>query len=381
MFVVSVTAPSLCAGSITAYSLYGHLFLTQLRYTQLEVNAVAIAAELGLYLPVPFMGYLCDRYRPGLISLLSSLLFGAGYLLAALTYRRGPPTAAGGDGWPLVVMILAFVGIGAGTCAMYLSAVTTCAKNFGRGRHKGFALAMPIAAFGLSGMWLSQVGAWFFSPRLGRPGSPDREDGAAPGAPDCGHGHAHAHVYSRVRLDVFHFFLFLSVLLFAVGLIGGVFLQVVDEEDLIDRAAHELERSGVLVDAEGDYPDAAAVAATTTTGVAAPVAPSVPSGYGTVSVPTLEEGVSSGRPNTLFRTQSAATTRSEMASWKKALVLKAETRLFLADQTMWWLAAGFFLVTGPGEAFINNVCYTTPPLFFLQPNLSPLFTSSLHSVE
>lgn len=23
---------------------------------------------------------------------------------------------------------------------------------------------------------------------------------------------------------------------------------------------------------------------------------------------------------------------------------------------MWWLAAGFFLVTGPGEAYINNVC-------------------------
>ncbi len=346
-----VVAPSLCAGSITAFSLYGHLFLTQLRYTQLEVNAVAIAAELGLYLPVPFMGYLCDRYRPGLISLLSSLLFGAGYLLAALTYRRGPPAAAGGDGWPLAVMILAFVGIGAGTCAMYLSAVTTCAKNFGRGRHKGFALAMPIAAFGLSGMWLSQVGAWFFSPRLGSPGSPD---GPAAGAPDYGHGHVHA--YSHVRLDVFHFFLFLSMLLFTVGLVGGVFLQVVDEEDLIDRAAHELERSGVLVEAEGDYPDPAA--ATTATGATtAAVAPPVPSGYGSVTVPTLDEGINGGRPNTLFRTQSAATTRSEMASWKKALVLKAETRLFLADQTMWWLAAGFFLVTGPGEAFINNVCH------------------------
>jgi len=40
---------------------------------------------------------------------------------------------------------------------------------------------------------------------------------------------------------------------------------------------------------------------------------------------------------------------------KKNWLLNEETRRFLTDHTMWWLAAGFFLVTGPGEAFINNL--------------------------
>lgn len=41
--------------------------------------------------------------------------------------------------------------------------------------------------------------------------------------------------------------------------------------------------------------------------------------------------------------------------------INAATREFLKDKTMWWFAGGVFLVTGPGEAFINNV--THHPLF------------------
>ena len=53
----------------------------------------------------------------------------------------------GGTFMPYVV--LAFFAVGMGTSCMYLPAVTTCAKNFGRGNAKGIALAVPIAAFGL----------------------------------------------------------------------------------------------------------------------------------------------------------------------------------------------------------------------------------------
>lgn len=297
---------SLCAGSITAFSLYGPLFISRLRYTQLEVNAVSITAELAMYLPVPLVGYVCDRYNPGIVSLLAGVLFGAGYFLAALTYHRGPPAAAGGHGWPLSVMILAFVGVGTGTSSMYLSAVTTCAKNFGRGRHKGLALAMPIAAFGLSGMWQSQLGSWLFSEH------------------DPVHGHK--------ELDVYKFFLFLSVLLFTVGIVGAFCLRVVDEEDLIDEAVEELERSGFLDEHLLDSTSSHA-------------------GYGTVPD---QDPPTDGMPP-LLRGQSANKPTNVEAKWKKAWVLNAETRRFLRDHTMWWLAAGFFLVTGPGEAFINNV--------------------------
>ena len=86
-----------------------------------------------MYLPVPLFGYLCDRYSPPPLALLAASMFGFGYVLAAYTYRSGPPPDArkvGGDGYPFWVMIVAFVGIGAGTSCMYLSAVATCAKNY-----------------------------------------------------------------------------------------------------------------------------------------------------------------------------------------------------------------------------------------------------------
>ncbi|KAL9125741.1 MAG: hypothetical protein Q9217_005101 [Psora testacea] len=314
----------LCAGSITAYSLYGPLFLSHLKYSQYEVNAVSTAAELAMYLPVPLFGWLCDRYNPRPLSLAAAIFFGAGYLLAALTYRAGPTTemtrghgyADGGstqdmqEGWPFAVMILAFVGVGAGTSCMYLSAVTTCAKNFGRGKHKGLALAMPIAAFGLSGMWQSQVGSHLFREKNG-----------------------------TGNTDVFRYFLFLAGLLFAVGLIGAVGLRVVDEEEMIDEAVDELERSGLLEDSpffrhnllhdsEAPFEDSH------TNGHA--------SGYGTIDRDSYSI---TSKPRSI----------QDISAFKKALLLNHSTRLFLTDPTMWFLTLGFFLTTGPGETFINNV--------------------------
>ena len=43
---------------------------------------------------------------------------------------------------------------------------------------------------------------------------------------------------------------------------------------------------------------------------------------------------------------------------KKKGWLNENTRTFLTDSTMYLFAAGVFLTTGPGEAFINNVCHS-----------------------
>lgn len=289
----------LCAGSITAYSLYGPLFLKHLRYTQFQVNAVSTTAELAMYLPVPLFGYLCDRYNPRPLSLAAAILFGVGYLLAALTYHAGQPRSEGG--WPFAVMVVAFIGVGSGTSCMYLSAVTTCAKNFGRGKHKGLALAMPIAAFGLSGMWQSQVGSHFFTSEKGG------------------------------DTDVFRYFLFLAGLLFAVGVVGAVGLRVVNEEELIDEAVDELERSGLLEESPLFQRSTIHDAENT-------------NGYGTLTPPI--SSLHGSKPHDTHSTELAL---------KKTFLLNTETRLFLADPTMWLLASGFFLTTGPGEAFINNL--------------------------
>lgn len=315
---------SLGAGSITAFSLYGPLLLTRLHYTQDRVNAVAVAAEIAMYLPVSIFGYLCDRYSPSPVSCLAGILFGAGYFLAAFSYKSGPPVDAGGTGWPFWVMVVAFVLVGAGTCCMYGAAVTTCAKNFGRGKHKGIMLAVPIAAFGLSGMWQSQVGTYLLCERL--------EDGS------CG------------DVDVFRYFVFLALLLLCLGLGGTFALRIVDgeeEEKYINEAVSELERSGILGENDFFRPREEVRAA-----------------YGTFQQEQQEHDGAEGDEQQQSLTLSdeereerrRQKQREEEERRKKNWLLNQETRLFLKDHTMWWLAAGFFFVTGPGEAYFNNVC-------------------------
>ncbi|KAL4930916.1 MFS transporter [Aspergillus undulatus] len=304
------------AGSITAFSLYGPLLLSRLHYTQLRVNEVSIAAGISMYLPVSLAGYLCDRYSPSPLILFAGITFGFGYLLAAFVYKSGPPPDAGGTGWPFWMMVVAFIAIGVATCSMYLAAVTTCAKNFGRGKHKGIILAVPIAAFGLSGMWQSQVGTYFLCERS--------ENGS------CG------------DVDVYKYFLFLAILLLTIGVIGTFALRIVDDDEdkYIDEAVEELERSGLLTGSEFFRPRS-----------------EVNPAYGTFS---QGEGNDSddGQSITASEERHDAARRKkerEEERRKKNWLLNYETRTFLADHTMWWLALGFFLVTGPGEAYLNNL--------------------------
>jgi MFS family permease len=282
--------------------------MTHLKYSQAAVNMISIAAEIAMYLPVPAFGYICDRSGSRVPSILAGLLFGGGYLTAAMAYRAGPPEQpAGKSGWPFWSMVCAFVAIGMGTSCMYLAAVSTCAKNFGRGRHKGIALAIPIAAFGLSGMWVSQVGSRVLYVR--------NSDG------------------SKGDVDVFKFFVFLGVTLFAMGIVGSAALHVVDEGEMIEEAIDHLEQSGLLDEAEF-FQRAASQ-----------------HGYGTMD----HSDLSASTVNFLLSEAEELKKREAEEHARKEWLLNGETRRFLSDHTMWWLAAGFFLVTGPGEAFINNM--------------------------
>lgn len=282
--------------------------MERLHYSQAAVNMIAIGAEVALYLPVTAFGYLCDRSGTKVPSILAGLLFGGGYLTAALAYRAGPPEQPSGKGgWPFWTMICAFIAIGMGTSAMYIASVSNCAKNFGRGSNKGIALAMPIAAFGLSGMWLSQLASRVLYEK--------KSDG------------------SKGDVDVFKFFIFLAAILFAMGIIGTFALQVVDEGEMIERAIDHLEQSGLL--GEDEFFEEAAFQ----------------HGYGTMD----HNDLSASTVNFLRTEAELIQKRKVEDRARKDWLLNAETRHFLTDRTMWWLAAGFLLVTGPGEAYINNV--------------------------
>lgn len=407
---VSAIISALCAGSITAFSLYGHIFQERLHYSQFQVNGLAIAASIACYLPVPLLGYVCDRIGPAPLSLLSSILFGGGYGLAAVLYRRAATEAVAGAGGraptlrAYTLMVFAFAFIGAATCAMYLSAVATCAKNFGRSRHRGLALAAPIAAFGLSGMWQSQLGSRVLYERL----PPPLEDG--PGAPS-----------RQGDVDAFAYFSFLAVLLSAVGLLGTFTLRVVDEDKLIDSAVDELERSGLLVGSALFAPShpskASAVGIEESSNAFSRSGPGVAGSskhgtaidgrgndmYGTMGRTGQSNGrhiqdeddetavdetssILRGRP-VYSRTTSGYSSRcasgrhnsigdedddeeiefeAQQARRKKSWVLNAETHRFLTDHTMWLFALGFFFMIGPGEAFINNLGTVIKTLY--QPN-------------
>ncbi|KAI1381567.1 putative transporter MCH1 [Hypoxylon crocopeplum] len=303
-FFVSIVA-SLCAGSVTAFSLYGHLFQSRLHYTQFQINGIASAMSIAMYTPVPAIGYMCDRVGPSPLALLSTILLGGGYGLAAGMYHKGLAEVSGGGQsikTTFPPMILAFVAIGVGTSCLYVGAITTCAKNFGKGRYRGLMLVAPIASFGLGGMVLSQVGSRLLYER--------QPDGA------------------RGDVNVFHFFLFLCIVLAALGLIGAFSLRIVDEEDLIDGAVEELERSGLLEGSEIFRRRA-------------------DRDYGTIDAIDDDAGV--------MDPSRDDEGEDDNAKLKKTWLLNAETRRFLTDNTMWWFAIGFWLIIGPGEAFINNL--------------------------
>jgi MFS family permease len=326
---ISAIIGALGAGSVTVFSLYGHLFQSRLHYTQFQINGIASAMNISMYMPVPIIGYMCDRFGPGPLSLISSVLVGGGYALAAGLYQKGVEEVeshGSASKTTFAPMIVAFVAIGVGTACLYLGAVTTCAKNFGKGKYRGLMLVAPIAAFGLSGMIMSQGAS-----RLLYETQPDGTKG---------------------DVNVFHFFVFLAILLATIGIIGSFSLRIVDEEDLIDAAVEELERSGLLEGSEI-------------------FRRRTDRSYGTVSQPVSNDDDDNDAVDILDPSKDDE--GDDMyAKLKKAWLLNAETRRFLADPTMWLFAIGFWLIIGPGESFINNLgtvigtltspnAYSSPP--------------------
>lgn len=284
-----LTQASLCAGSLTTFSLYSSQLMSVLRYSQLQVNGLSIAMEIAMCLPIAFYGHICDRYSPAPLALLSGMLFGSGYVSAGVLYQFGSSTTMDSRSQHHYYgMVLSFLAVGAGTSAMHVAALTTCVKNFSRSQYRGFFLSAPIAAFGLSGMWVSWVGVRVFQ----------RSSGAG----------------SHGELDIFHFFISLGVLLFASGLLGAVGLrtnQAVGLETVRNSC------SGCDI------------------GVDAPVMEA-----SSESEPLLAEPVPQSQ---------------SMHRKSEKRFLNKKTKAFLGDYDMWLLGFGFFLVSGVGEAYINNV--------------------------
>lgn len=136
----------LVAGTLAVFALYAPQIQSHLHYTSLQVNTIGIACQLGLYLTVPILGVVCDSKGPRVVAAYAAFLSFPAYFVASLayTYRWNP--------W---ILVTCYACLGSATVALYLSGLSTVAKNHPNSR--GLSMALVTASFGLSGLWETQV--------------------------------------------------------------------------------------------------------------------------------------------------------------------------------------------------------------------------------
>ncbi|KAF7845899.1 hypothetical protein BT93_L0130 [Corymbia citriodora subsp. variegata] len=149
------------------------------------------------------------------------------------------------------------------------------------------------------------------------------------------------------EVDVFKYFVFLGVLLMVSGVLGALLLQIVDEEELIEEGVEHLEQSGLLEESEF-FRHRPSLSRHT-------------SGYGTINNEDSGTLTPTSSLGSLDLTQSMILQKQALQE-KKTWLLNQSTHAFLTDTTMYLLAAGFLLLAGPGEAYINNVGTIIPSL-------------------
>lgn len=136
----------LCAGSVLLFPLFTPVLSHQLHYTQFQINIVGSLTSIGMYLPLPVLGYLADCHGPVLLSIISVLFFAPGYTIASLVISHN---------WNFWYLAISFGFIGCATSSLYFTALLTCAKIYPKS--KGLTISAPVTCYGLSSLIGAQV--------------------------------------------------------------------------------------------------------------------------------------------------------------------------------------------------------------------------------
>lgn len=168
IFALSILG-TLSAASISLFSMYGQTLQHKLGFSQVQVNSVSISSLLGMYLLMPVIGYLGDTFGSNYLALFSWITFPASYSIASTIFS----TAADyyrdtGEPLPRAApeMAFCFFFIGAATSCMYYASLKASAHSMSvyyveNGKLQtytpGYAIWGPVAAFGLSSLWQSQL--------------------------------------------------------------------------------------------------------------------------------------------------------------------------------------------------------------------------------
>ncbi|KAJ6126935.1 hypothetical protein N7523_002547 [Penicillium sp. IBT 18751x] len=158
--VVAGTLVALSCGTNYAYSAWAPQFAHQMKLSSTESNLIGAAGNLGMYAMGIPMGLLTDARGPRLVTLIGSVLLALGYYPIYLAYQSGPGSV------PIIfVCFFAFL-TGTGGCSAFGAAIKTAASNFPD--HRGTATAFPLAAFGLSALFWSNISTFVFKDDTGR---------------------------------------------------------------------------------------------------------------------------------------------------------------------------------------------------------------------
>lgn len=143
------TALQLCLGTVYAWSYFQNPLVKQYGWSNGQVAWVFSLAICFLGLAAAWGGLQLPRFGPRKLAVTGGLLFGAGYLLAALALRQRSLLLL-----DLGYGVLGGVGLGLG----YVTPVATVAKWFsGKTDKKGLATGMVIMGFGFGALVMSKV--------------------------------------------------------------------------------------------------------------------------------------------------------------------------------------------------------------------------------
>ncbi|CAG7926744.1 unnamed protein product [Penicillium olsonii] len=143
-----------------AYSAWAPQFAQHMKLSSTESNLIGVAGNLGMYATGIPMGLLTDARGPQLITLIGSIALGLGYFPIYLAYKNGEGSM------PIVFLCFFAFLTGMGGCSAFGGAIKTAASNFPD--HRGTATAFPLAAFGLSALFWSNISTLIFKDDTGR---------------------------------------------------------------------------------------------------------------------------------------------------------------------------------------------------------------------
>ncbi|KAK6459795.1 monocarboxylate permease [Scheffersomyces xylosifermentans] len=216
-FVIALVS-CLSAGSIMLFTLFSTSLHELLGFTYLQVNFIASLSAIGMYLCLPVLGYLGDKFGPALLSLISIWFFCPSYFInsALVANLRSLPRTTANQSY-VYGFSFTFCLIGLATSSLYFSSLLTCAKIYPN--HKSLAISLPITCYGLS----SLIGSQLLKLEFFRSESSD-------------------------YLDLYRVFNFFGILYFFMGVLNFVSSSIVIVEQEIIFNGEETEESALLPD-------------------------------------------------------------------------------------------------------------------------------------